>query len=69
MTPTAENLHCAQAGCNTADRPLVKCVVRVDAGEDRHTYSGLFPSTCYAVIDAMERFDDATRVRVKRVSA
>lgn len=71
---------CAPAGCNapeaeclgvcmTTQKPLVKCVVRVGAGEDLHTYSGLFKSTCDAVIDAMDRFKDATKIHVKKVSA
>lgn len=73
-------LSCAPAGCNapeseclgvcmTTQKPLVRCLVRVGAGEDLHTYSGLFKSTCDAVIDAMERFGDATKIYVKEVSA
>jgi hypothetical protein len=71
---------CASAGCNvpeaeclghcmTTEKPLVKCVVRVGTGEDLHTYDGLFKSTCDAVIDAMERFGDATKIYVKEVTA
>lgn len=50
-------------------QPLVKCVVRVAAGDDLHVYDGLFPHTFDAVVDALERFTDARKINVQQVAA
>ena len=40
---------------------MITCTITVGA----HTYAGLFPSTCAAVLDAMERFPSATRITAR----
>jgi len=39
----------------------IRCTITVGA----HTYAGLFPSTCAAVLDAMKRFPDAVRISAR----
>lgn len=40
---------------------MIPCTVTVGS----HTYAGLFPSTCAAVLDAMERFPAARSISVR----
>ena len=40
---------------------MITCTITVGT----HTYAGLFSSTCAAVMDAMVRYPDATRISVK----
>lgn len=49
----------ARTVADAAKRPvkLIKCQVTVKTEDGaQHSYGGLFPSTCDAVIDAIERF-------------
>lgn len=66
----------AGAQCNTPEaqchgvfmstpKPLLNCLVRVGAGAALHSYSGLFATTCDAILDAMDRFEDATMIQVR----
>lgn len=40
---------------------MISCAITVGA----LTYAGLFPSTCAAVIDAMDHFPGATRITAR----
>jgi hypothetical protein len=47
-------------------KPLVPCSVVVKQPGMTSHYEGLFPSTCDAVIDAMDRFPNARGISVSR---
>ena len=42
---------------------MIPCTITVGA----LTYAGLFPSTCAAVLDAMQRYTAARRISVRAV--
>ena len=55
---------------DAAKRPvkLIKCQVTVKTADGaQHSYGGLYPSTCDAVIDALERFGIA-KISAKAMS-
>lgn len=59
------------AAAMTASRrkPLVPCSVIVKQPGVVSHYEGLFRSTCDAVIDAMDRFHEASSISVSRMTS
>jgi hypothetical protein len=57
---------CATAA-NDATQRMVKCSVTVTAADLHETFSGLYPSTCDAVIAATEHFGQRATVSVRSV--
>lgn len=60
----------ARTVADAAKRPvkLIKCQVTVKTSDGaQHSYGGLFPSTCEAVMDAFDRFGIA-KISAKAMS-
>jgi hypothetical protein len=47
--------------------PLIHCRVTVATRSGTHIYDALFPTTCDAAMDALDRIADARTINVKAI--